>query len=119
MSSEVEKLVPHNISDVGLIDDDSGLRLFRGMITPWDQIKSFKETYNFLIRHAAMVKAGDTNNFPLRDSSDEIGHLSRVLNEMSSAVKDREQKLMQTQSNLKEAQHIAKIGSWERNHRPM
>ncbi len=61
MATEVEKLVPPNISDVGQIDDDSGLRLFRGMITPWDRIKSFKETYEFLIRHAALFAVGWIN----------------------------------------------------------
>jgi hypothetical protein len=53
--TEVDRLTPNNISDVALTDDDSGLRLFRGMISPWDQIKSFKETYNFTIRHAAIM----------------------------------------------------------------
>jgi hypothetical protein len=57
-TSETERMIPNNISDVGLKDEDSGLQLFRGMMSPWDQIKSFKETYNFLIRHAALISVG-------------------------------------------------------------
>ncbi len=57
-TSEVDKMMPNNISDIGLRDEDSGLRLFRGMMSPWDQIKSFKETYTFLIRHAALIAVG-------------------------------------------------------------
>lgn len=51
---EVEKHIPRNISDLGLVDEDSGLRQYRGMISPWDKIKSFKETYLFLTRHAGL-----------------------------------------------------------------
>ena len=54
MAIDGEKMVPQNISDTGQFDEDSGLRLFRGMMTPWDKIKSFKETYEFIIRHAAL-----------------------------------------------------------------
>jgi len=61
MASDAEKLIPHNISDTGKIDDDSGLRLFRGMMSPWDQIKSFKETYHFLARHAALYAVSFAN----------------------------------------------------------
>ena len=53
--SDAEKLPFDNISDVRKIDDDSGLRLFRGMISPWDAIKSFKETYMFQTRSAALM----------------------------------------------------------------
>jgi hypothetical protein len=60
-TSEAERLIPNNISDSGMTDDDSGLRLFRGMISPWDQIKSFKETYKFVIRHAAQFAVGWIN----------------------------------------------------------
>lgn len=61
MASDAERLIPQNISDTGTIDEDSGLRLFRGMISPWDQIKSFKETYNFVIRHAALYATAFVN----------------------------------------------------------
>ena len=61
MANEIEKLIPPNISDTGKIDDDSGLRLFRGMMTPWDQIKSFKETYQFAVRHSALFAVGWIN----------------------------------------------------------
>lgn len=54
-TKEAERLTPNNISDSGMVDTDSGLRLFRGMITPWDQIKSFRETCNFLWRHGALM----------------------------------------------------------------
>lgn len=57
-TKETERLHPNNISDVGLKDEDSGLRLFRGMMSPWDQIKSFKETYNFLVRHSSLMAVG-------------------------------------------------------------
>jgi hypothetical protein len=63
MTTEIDRIIPNNISDVALSDDDSGLRLFRGMITPWDKIKSFKETYEFAIRHAAMFAVGWTNAY--------------------------------------------------------
>jgi len=53
-TKETKRLIPNNISDSGLKDEDSGLRLFRGMMSPWDQIKSFKETYNFIMRHASL-----------------------------------------------------------------
>jgi hypothetical protein len=63
MSTETERLIPNNISDTGTIDDDSGLRLFRGMMTPWDKIKSFKETYNFIVRHSALMAVSYVNAF--------------------------------------------------------
>jgi len=52
-TNETKRMVPNNISDVGHIDEDSNLRLFRGMMSPWEQIKSFKETYKFAMRHTA------------------------------------------------------------------
>ncbi|NTU88770.1 MAG: hypothetical protein HGA54_02535 [Actinobacteria bacterium] len=58
---DTERLIPNNTSDVAQIDEDSGLHLFRGMITPWDKIKSFKETYEFVVRHAAMFAVTWTN----------------------------------------------------------
>lgn len=64
-TSEVERLIPNNISDIGLKDEDSGLRLFRGMMSPWDQIKSFKETYNFMIRHSSIISVGVMNSMRL------------------------------------------------------
>lgn len=65
MADKVKKLTPENISDVREIDADSGLRKFRGMITPWDQIKSFKETFTFMIRHAAMHGVAYLNAFKI------------------------------------------------------
>jgi hypothetical protein len=35
------------------------------MITPWDQIKSFKETYNFEVRHSALMAVGFVNVFKI------------------------------------------------------
>ena len=55
MSTEAKKLIPYTISDTGTIDEDSGLRQFRGMITPWESIKSFRETCHFLWRHSAIM----------------------------------------------------------------
>lgn len=55
MAIKTDRLIPNNISDTGLLDEDSGLRMFRGMITPWDQIKSFRETCHFLWRHSAIM----------------------------------------------------------------
>lgn len=63
MSIPAEKLVPHTISDMGLIDEDSGLRQFRGMITPWERIKSFRETCHFLWRHSAIMGVAYMNAF--------------------------------------------------------
>ena len=57
-TSEVPRLTPNNISDSGLRDEDSGLRLFRGMISPWDRISSFRETYNFAMRFSAGIATG-------------------------------------------------------------
>ena len=53
--TDADKLPFENASDVRLIDDDSNLRLFRGMISPWDAIKSFKETFYFQTRTAAQM----------------------------------------------------------------
>ena len=64
-ASEMERMKPNNTSDMGMRDDDSGMRLFRGMMSPWDQIKSFKETYNFLVRHAALFGVGYVNALKL------------------------------------------------------
>lgn len=55
MAIKTDRLIPNNISDLGMLDEDSGLRMFRGMITPWDQIKSFRETCHFLWRHSAIM----------------------------------------------------------------
>ncbi|NCB92834.1 MAG: hypothetical protein EOM40_09790 [Clostridia bacterium] len=55
MAMKTDKLIPHTISDMGAIDEDSGLRQFRGMITPWESIKSFRETVHFLWRHSAIM----------------------------------------------------------------
>lgn len=55
MAIKTDRLIPNNISDMGLLDEDSGLRMFRGMITPWDRIKSFRETCHFLWRHSAIM----------------------------------------------------------------
>lgn len=70
-NTEVERMHPNNISDVGLQDDDSGLRLFRGMMSPWGAIKSFKETYNFLVRHGAMVAVAAVNAFQIIEPDQE------------------------------------------------
>jgi len=43
MAINTDRLTPNNISDMAMLDEDSGLRMFRGMITPWDRIKSFRE----------------------------------------------------------------------------
>ena len=53
--TDADKLSIENASDVRMVDDDSGLRLFRGMISPWDAIKSFKETFYFQTRSAAQM----------------------------------------------------------------
>ena len=65
MAIDGEKMIPINYSDTGKFDEDSGLRLFRGMMTPWDKIKSFKETYSFLIRHASMFGVGLVNSLKI------------------------------------------------------
>ncbi len=65
MGKKEKKLIPDNISDVREVDEDSGLRKFRGSITPWGEIKSFKETFNFLLRHAAMHGVAYINAFKI------------------------------------------------------
>lgn len=57
-TEEIPRLAPNNTSDLGLRDTDSGMRAFRGIISPWDQIKSFREAYKFAIRHAAQIAVG-------------------------------------------------------------
>ena len=56
-TKNTEKLVPENISDLGRTDDDSGLRVFRGMMSPWDKIVSFRETYHYAARMNALMAA--------------------------------------------------------------
>lgn len=52
-TKKTEMMKPYVSSDVGLKDEDSGLRLFRGMSSPWGAIKDFKETFEFMNRHGA------------------------------------------------------------------
>lgn len=47
------KCYPYNVSDVNLRDSDSNMRLYRGMSSPWQAIKGFKETYEFMNRLGA------------------------------------------------------------------
>lgn len=54
MEKKVEKLIPNNISETGMIDEDSGLRLYRGIMSPWDRFKSFRQACHFLWRHSAL-----------------------------------------------------------------
>lgn len=61
----VKNLNPYTISDTGLLDEDSGLHQFRGMITPWEQIKSFRETIHFMWRHSALMGVGFMNAFKI------------------------------------------------------
>ncbi len=70
-NSEVDRLPFENISDVRLQDDDSGLHLFRGMISPWDALKSFKETYNFLSRSSILVAVAAMNAFQIIEPDQE------------------------------------------------
>lgn len=44
---EASKCYPYNVSDMGLRDADSNMRLYRGMSSPWGAIKNFYETYKF------------------------------------------------------------------------
>lgn len=69
--SDADKLFPSNISDVRMVDDDSGLRLFRGMISPWDAIKSFKETYLFQVRSGAMMIVASINALQILEPDQE------------------------------------------------
>jgi len=56
-ATDTEKLVPPNISDLGQVDGDSGLHIFRGMLSPWDKLVSFKETYHYAARCNALMAA--------------------------------------------------------------
>ncbi len=69
-----------------------------------------------LIHNAEKVEQGKASTLPVLRSNDEIGELSRVFNRMATAVKEREDELTNVQRTLKEAQHITKIGSWERDY---
>ena len=51
---ETEALYPYNNADANLCDADSGMRLFRGISSPWGAIKGFKEAYDFAMRIAAL-----------------------------------------------------------------
>ena len=62
---EAEKMFPYNNSDTGLLDADSGMRMFRGMSSPWGAIKGFKETYDFQMRHAALHGVAAMNSFKI------------------------------------------------------
>jgi len=50
---DAKKCYPYNVSDVNLRDTDSGMRLYRGMSSPWGAIKNFYETYKFMHRLGA------------------------------------------------------------------
>jgi len=50
---DAKKCYPYNVSDVNLRDTDSGMRLYRGMSSPWGAIKNFYETYKFTHRLGA------------------------------------------------------------------
>lgn len=39
-------------------DEETGLGLYRGMISPWDRVVAYKETYNYLFRHKALMASG-------------------------------------------------------------
>ena len=42
-------------------DDETGLGLYRGIISPWDKVVAYKETYNYLFRHKALMATGFMN----------------------------------------------------------
>ncbi len=69
--TDADKLSFENASDVRMIDDDSGLRLFRGMISPWDAIKSFKETFYFQTRSAAQMIVAFVNALQILEPDQE------------------------------------------------
>ncbi len=54
-TKQASKCFPYNVSDVNLRDADSNMRLYRGMSTPWEAIKGFKETYTFASRMGAAI----------------------------------------------------------------
>lgn len=64
-TTEAKMNFPYNNADAGLIDNDSGMRLFRGMSSPWGAIKGFKETYDFMMRHAALHGVASMNAFKI------------------------------------------------------
>ena len=79
--TDADKLPFENASDVRLIDDDSNLRLFRGMISPWDAIKSFKETFYFQTRSAdtnVRLRDGETMVIGGLIGSEEAQRLSKI-----------------------------------------
>ena len=42
-------------------DEETGLGLYRGMVSPWDKVVAYKETYNYLFRHKALMATGFMN----------------------------------------------------------
>jgi len=84
MALQAEKLTPHTISDTGFVDEDSGLRMFRGMITPWEEIKSFRETCHFLWRHSALMGVAYMNALKIVEPDYETRQ-----NVMSNAWRDQ------------------------------
>ena len=68
MDNEFKK--PFILSAAKQKDADSGLMLYRGMATPWDQIKSFTETYKFLTKHYGLLTLGFMNALDIMEPDD-------------------------------------------------
>jgi len=51
-------------------DEETGLGLYRGMVSPWDKVVAYKETYNYLFRHKALMATGFMNALRIVEPDD-------------------------------------------------
>ena len=78
--------------------------------------KRVSRPLNILTKQLATIGKNEYPNFYLSKAKDEISLLGNGLNNMVEVIKSREEALKASQIDLKEAQHLAKIGSWKLNH---
>lgn len=66
-----------------------------------------------LMACAATIREGDHEDLPIPEGDDEFSELAHAFQDMAQAVHAREQALKNSQTSLKKAQHIAKLGNWD------
>jgi len=52
-------------------DEETGLGLYRGIISPWDKVVAYKEAYNYLFRHKALMATGLMNVLRIIEPDDQ------------------------------------------------
>ncbi len=62
------------------------------------------------------IKNNNYKNIRVIEKNDEFGEVSQSFNEIIILLKKREYQLVESKNNLKKAQSIAKLGSWELIH---